>query len=142
MRTAPFRATAALLLSLAFAPMVAAAEYGAPMPEGEATPVVQLLSGAEHHVGHRMKVTGRITQVCQAKGCWLMLDANGVGVRVKTGHDFFVPKDASGTAVVFGEWKAVELSPEQARHYVEDGSGESTPGREWQILATSIVIEP
>ena len=53
-----------------------------------------------------------------------------------------LPKNASGSALVYGELKAAELSSEQAQHYVDDGSGASKPGREWQILATSIVIEP
>ena len=142
MRTAPLRSLALLLLSLAFAPVLAAAEYGAPMPEGDAMPVTELLAHAEHHAGHSMKFSGRITQVCQAKGCWVMLDAGGTGIRVKTGHEFFLPKDASGTAVVFGELKPVELSAEQAQHYNEESGGGIEAGREWQILATSIVIEP
>jgi hypothetical protein len=141
MRHAMFSLAVALLLALA-APMASAAAYGEPMPEGDATPVALLMPGAEHHVGHRMKVTGRITQVCQAKGCWVMLDAGGTGIRVKTGHAFFLPKDASGTATVFGEWRAVELSDEQAQHYNAESGGGIDAGREWQILATSIVIEP
>ena len=72
----------------------------------------------------------------------VMLDAGGTGIRVKTGHEFFLPKDASGTAVVFGELKPVELSAEQAQHYNDESGGGIEAGREWQILATSIVIEP
>lgn len=142
MRTSTFRLAAALLLSLAVSPLASAASYGQPMPEGDAMPVTELLAHAEHHTGHSMKFSGRITQVCQAKGCWVMLDAGGTGIRVKTGHEFFLPKDASGTAVVFGELKPVELSAEQAQHYSEESGGGIDAGREWQILATSIVIEP
>jgi hypothetical protein len=141
MRTASIRFALAAALALS-ATHVFAASYGAPMPDGDAMPVTALLAHADQHSGHTMKFSGRITQVCQAKGCWLMLDANGTGVRVKTGHEFFVPKDVSGNAVVFGELKPTELTEAQAQHYVEDGSGASKPGREWQILATSIVIEP
>jgi hypothetical protein len=141
MRTVSIRLALAAVLALA-ASHALAATYGAPMPDGEAMPVTTLLAQADQHAGHTMKFSGRITQVCQAKGCWLMLDANGTGVRVKTGHEFFVPKDASGNAVVYGELKPTELTEAQAQHYVDDGSGESKPGREWQILATSIVIEP
>lgn len=142
MRTSQFRLAAALLLSLAVSPLAVAASYGQPMPEGDAMPVTELLAHAEHHTGHSMKFSGRITQVCQAKGCWVMLDAGGTGIRVKTGHAFFLPKDASGTAVVFGELKPVELSAEQAQHYNAESGGGIEAGREWQILATSIVIEP
>ncbi|MGL6291211.1 MAG: DUF4920 domain-containing protein [Silanimonas sp.] len=142
MRTATLRLAAALLLVLAISPQAFAASYGAPMPEGDAMPVTQLIAQAEQHSGHTMKFSGRITQVCQAKGCWVMLDANGTGIRVKTGHEFFLPKDATGTAVVYGELTPVELSADQAKHYNDESGGGIEAGREWQILATSIVIEP
>ncbi|GAB3734547.1 DUF4920 domain-containing protein [Silanimonas algicola] len=132
----------ALVFALS-APSGFAATYGAPMPAGDPTPVAALFpSYAPSHTGHSMKFSGRITQVCQAKGCWVMLDAGGTGVRVKTGHEFFLPKDVSGTAIVYGELMPVELSAEQAQHYNEESGGGIDAGREWQILATSIVIEP
>lgn len=142
MRKTMLQFATALLMSIAVPSVVSAATYGRPMPEGDALPVTGLLAQAERHSGHAMKFSGRITQVCQAKGCWVMLDANGTGIRVKTGHEFFLPKDASGTAVVFGELKPVELSADQAQHYNDESAGGIEAGREWQILATSIVIEP
>ena len=141
-------ATAALF---ALAPPVLASEpaaastttttHGAPMPEGDAMPVTALLAHADQHSGHAMKFSGRITEVCQKTGCWVMLDAGGTGIRVRTKHDFFVPKDVSGSAVVYGTLEPVEVSEEQAKHYVDDGNAAAKPGREWQIIATSIVIE-
>lgn len=132
----------AAMLALGLSSAAFAADYGAPMPEGDAMPVTDLLPQAERHTGHAMKFSGRITQVCQAKGCWVMLDANGTGIRVKTGHKFFLPKDATGTAVVYGELSPVALSEDQAQHYNDESGGGVSAGREWQILATSIVIEP
>ncbi|GIX40032.1 MAG: hypothetical protein KatS3mg128_1081 [Silanimonas sp.] len=124
-------------------PALAADTYGAPMPEGRPLAAGALLAEAEAHAGQTLKVEGRITEVCQAKGCWVMLDAgNGAGIRVKTAHRFFLPKDARGTAVVHGEFKAVELSEAQAAHFAEDGNTAAKPGREWQIVATSIVVSP
>jgi hypothetical protein len=142
MRRSMIALASAALLALSVPSAAFAATYGAPMPEGDAMPVTELLPHAEHHSGHTMKFSGRITQVCQTKGCWVVLDANGTPIRVKTGHQFFLPKDATGNAVVFGELKPVELSAEQAEHFSKDGSAGIEPGREWQILATSIVIEP
>ncbi len=132
----------ATMLAFGLSGTAFAAEYGAPMPEGDAMPVTELLPQAEDHSGHAMKFSGRITQVCQAKGCWVMLEANGTGIRVKTGHKFFLPKDASGNAVVHGELSPVALSEGQAQHYNDESGGGVSAGREWQILATSIVIAP
>lgn len=139
----PFRS---LLLAVCCAlslPVSAAEIYGAPMPEGQPVAAEALLAEAEAHAGQSLKVEGRITEVCQAKGCWVMLDAgNGTGIRVKTAHQFFLPKDAHGTAVVYGEFKAAELSEAQAAHFAEDGNSAAKPGREWQIIATSIIVSP
>ena len=134
-------ATAALFALSLPAAASSPVAFGAPMPEGDAMPVTALIANAEQHSGHAMKFSGRITEVCQKTGCWVMLDAGGTGIRVKTGHEFFLPKDASGSAVVYGELKPVELSEEQAKHFKDDGNTAAKPGREWQIVATSIVIE-
>jgi hypothetical protein len=68
-----------------------------------------------------------------------MLDNNGEGVRVRTRHDFFVPKTAQGEAVVHGTLEAVEMSAEQAAHYAADGAAPAQR-REWQIVATSVAL--
>lgn len=129
-------AAAALL-----APAVSATAltYGQPMPAGEARPIATVMAKAEAHAGHALKVEGRIAQVCQKTGCWLMLDNGGEGIRVRTKHAFFVPKDAAGTATVHGRLEPVELTPEQAAHYADDGAAPDGV-REWQIVATSIAI--
>ena len=131
-----------LLVALAVAAPLRAATYGASMPPGEALPVERVLAQADRYAGQPVKLEGRITQVCQKTGCWVALDAGGTPVRVKTGHAFFIPKDATGTAVVQGTLQAVELSAEQAAHYTRDDGHATAPGREWQVLATSIAMRP
>lgn len=130
-----------LFLLLAAGP-AQAATYGAPMPAGESLPVERVLADASRYAGQVVKLEGRITQVCQKKGCWVALDADGTPIRVKTGHAFFVPKDASGRATVRGTLQAVDLNAEQAAHYTRDDGHSTAPGREWQVLATSIEISP
>ncbi len=130
----------ATLLALS-APTAFAMTYGAPMPEGDAMPVTGLIANADAHRGHTMTFSGRITSVCQKTGCWVMLDANGTGIRVRTKHEFFLPKDASGSALVHGRLEPVEPSAEHAAHRAADGSADAKPGREWQIIASSVVIE-
>jgi hypothetical protein len=107
--------------------MAATATYGSAMPAGDARPIAAVMAAAEANAGQAVKVEGRITRVCQKTGCWLMLDNAGQGVRVRTLHAFFVPKDATGRAVVHGTLQPVEASADA--------------GREWQIVATSVVIE-
>jgi len=118
-------AAAALLA----APTLRAATYGIAMPEGEATPAAAVLADAAAHEGKTVKLAGRITRVCQKTGCWLALDADGEPLRVKTEHQFFVPKDASGDAVAHGTLRAVSA---------EDAAA---PKR-WELIADSVVIQP
>ncbi len=138
------RKTFALLLALAIAPAVAAEPrvYGAAMPEGEARPIGAALAEIDALAGQPGKFAGRIVQVCQNKGCWLILEDDGRHARVKTkDHAYFVPKDAHGRAVVYGVLAEVELKPEMARHLAEDaGESEPVPTREFQIVADSIAL--
>jgi len=125
--------TTALALSLLLAAAPAAAQhFGAPMPAGEALPVAQALAQAEGLEGQTVKLQGRITEVCQKTGCWVALDAGGTPVRVRTEHVFFVPKDASGQALVYGTWRA---APKPA-----EAPADAAP--QWQVIASAITILP
>ncbi len=112
------------------------------MPAGEATDIGVALSAAD--AGERSgKFSGRIVQVCQKEGCWLVIESNGAAARVRTkDHAFLVPKDAQGTATVFGVLSPVQLEATEAKHLSDDAGGAAVAPREWQIVASAIVIEP
>jgi len=80
------------------------AVYGARLPE--AAPVAvdldSVVAKPDALLGKAGAFGGRITQVCQKQGCWMVLSArNGEFVRVVMhDHAFGVPKDAKGEAVV------------------------------------------
>lgn len=70
-----------------------------------------------------IKVKGKITEVCQAKGCWMTLDmGNDELIRVKfKDYGFFVPKDAAGkTAVIDGIAKKEIIGVGELKHLAED----------------------
>ena len=69
------------------------------------------------------KVTGKVTEVCQERGCWMKIEkANGETMMVKfKDYGFFMPKNIVGKEVVLeGEAKVNEVSVKQQRHYAED----------------------
>ncbi len=69
------------------------------------------------------KFSAIVTDVCQAKGCWMKLDLqNGTKAMVKfKDYGFFVPKDIAGKEVVVNGIAFVdEMSVEDQRHYAED----------------------
>lgn len=131
--------SAILFVTMTLSAALAAEVYGEVMPPGESVSIAAAL-GAGATGGEPRKYEGRITKVCQTKGCWLILEEDGRWARVMTRHAFFVPKDASGRAVVFGELSEVAVDEEQARHLAADGGGGEPVLREFRILARSIQI--
>lgn len=96
------------------------------------------------------QMIGEITEVCQAKGCWMKvkLDANNeVFVRFKD-YGFFVPKDAAGKTVVMnGAAFFEEMSVEDQKHFAEDeGASEdeialiTTPKKTLRFEADGVLI--
>lgn len=70
------------------------------------------------------KVTLKVKEVCQAKGCWMTADlgdGNEVMVKFKD-YDFFMPKDIAGEEVIVNGMAYVKEVPvDEQRHYAEDG---------------------
>lgn len=70
------------------------------------------------------KFTAKVTDVCQAKGCWMKLaleDGSQTMVRFKD-YGFFMPKDIAGKQVIVnGKAFVEEMSVEDQRHYAKDG---------------------
>ncbi len=96
------------------------------------------------------QLSGKITEVCQAKGCWIkvVLD-NGSEVFVKfKDYGFFVPKNAAGSAVVMqGDLSFEELSVDVQKHYAKDkgaSDGEMEkilkPKRTLKFIADGVAI--
>ena len=72
-----------------------------------------------------MKVTGKVSEVCQKKGCWMTLVAEQPGkpaMRVTfKDYAFFMPKNLSGKRVVVDGYAIIDVTPvEVLRHYAED----------------------
>lgn len=69
------------------------------------------------------KVTGKVTEVCKAMGCWIRVSkADGSTLMVKTkDHAFFLPQDLVGKTIVMeGSASVKEVSEEKRKHFAED----------------------
>jgi hypothetical protein len=119
------------------------ARYGSPMAPGVAVPIAVALADFDAHSGKTARFSGRITQVCQAKGCWMVLEDEGRTARVMFGdHAFAIPKDSSGRAQVQGVLSRKQLTPAQVQHLREDARGLAVEPVEYRILADGVQIEP
>ena len=55
--------------------------YGGQMPAGEALPVAEAIANPEAWSSTPGKFSGRITEVCQNMGCWVILEHDGEHAR-------------------------------------------------------------
>ena len=146
---------ASFITLLLVAPLAAAAGSPSPVPPGsdfgagltlsEPTPLAEVVRAPEEFEERPVLLRGRISDVCQRKGCWIVLRDDGEQVRVRF-HDyaFFLPQDSAGSeAWVEGVVNVEVLSEKAARHYAEesvDGDAESIvgPQREVGFTATGV----
>lgn len=117
--------------------------YGAAMPSGlTAIAIDKAAQAVSEHSSEPRAFSGRITEVCQKMGCWMVLSNEGAFARVfMHDHSFAVPKDSSGEAVVYGTLSEKQRSEKEIAHMAEDGAG-SGATRELQIDAVSVLIRP
>ena len=97
------------------------------------------------------KITAKVLDVCQSKGCWMILDlGEEQTARVKfKDYGFFMPKDIKGKEVIVnGKAFANELSVDELRHYAED-AGKSkeeiaaitAPVKTYSLLADGVLLK-
>ena len=115
------------------------AYYGAPMPQSDALSVSEAAKNPAAHTAAPRAFSGRITEVCQNKGCWLVLEDNGAFARVfMNKHSFSVPRQTGSKAVVYGTLTVKELDAKEIEHLASEGS--KPQAQELQIDATSVWI--
>lgn len=125
--------------------------FGAALSAAPAIDCQTVLSDAKKYDDKDIKLSGRVSGVCQSKGCWMKLTTNEPGapsVRVSfKDYGFFVPRDSMGkTAVVEGRFKVKTLSVAEAQHFADDATkaGQAPakkvtePQQEYSIVATGV----
>jgi hypothetical protein len=120
--------------------------YGAPWPKSAKIESIDTaLIKYQNKPSEPMIFSGEITKVCQKKGCWMILAHNGEFSRINfNNHGFFIPKDSSGFAMVYGVLNNKTLTEKFRKHLAED-EGQDTKdikGTEdvFEVLASSVVI--
>ena len=96
--------------------------YGAGTTAENAISVNEINSKLENNT-YTGKVSGKVVEVCQEKGCWMKIEkADGEKMMVKfKDYGFFMPKNIVGKDVVLdGEAKFKETSVKQQQHYAKD----------------------
>lgn len=132
------------------------AHYGDGVTLETTTPIAAILGNPDAFAGSTVRVEGRITEVCQRKGCWMQVeDAGGHVLRVKVQDDVivFTPGEVGRQASAQGEVKVFDLSREDyqdwLRHVAEEQGREYDPAsvgdgpyRMVQLQGTGAVTRP
>lgn len=122
--------------------------FGAGVTAGDTVAMPQALARPAEYSGKPVRVSGEIGEVCQVKGCWMMVGDASQKIRVRfKDYGFFVPKDSAGRQVVMeGLLEEKEISVEQQKHYLEDAGKKeeaaqvTAPRKELTFLASGVAI--
>jgi hypothetical protein len=97
--------------------------FGKKIDESGAISMAELVEKTADGKEMHAKVFGKVEEVCQAKGCWMLINkGDGTTMRVKfKDYGFFVPKNCSGkTAIMEGRAFFRTVSVDELKHYAED----------------------
>lgn len=144
-----------VLLALLISAGLQAAELklGEPLTLAKPLSIGTLLATPDDYVGKTVQVKGKITEVCQMMGCWMMIrDDDGEMVRIKVNDgDIEFPMNSTGReATAEGKFQSFELTKDQAiaaaEHEAEEQGRRFDPSKVkgpqviYQIQGTGAVV--
>ena len=148
------------VLTQAEEPFRADQTFGEALPGGAtAVSLKQAIASLNGQSEATVTVMGEVTEVCQAKGCWMILVDGDTYARITfKDYGFFVPIETSmQRTVVHGLLTEHLLSEQQVEHYAEDAGAHSTLShagsaeqgeqgsaqevREYSLVASAVALE-
>jgi hypothetical protein len=128
------RSFKALVLCLAIISPVAIAKdsgkhFGAEFTDAKKVALADVLDSVDTYSNKTVKIEGTITDVCQQKGCWLVVTDGKRQMRVTfKDYGFFVPKDAKDRKVVLeGVVAKKTITEGAAQHYASESAEKVDP---------------
>jgi len=124
--------------------------YGGDITEQEILTVSDAVAKLDEIADVPVVVEGKITQVCQSRGCWMVIQDNESSVRVRfADYGFFVPWESAGKTVrAQGTLKIETVSEETARHWAEEANDPAVNPEDIHgdqevvmMMATAVTIE-
>lgn len=136
---------------VAVAPAAQYAHYGALFTVDVAVPAATFLASPGDFTGKIVRVEGRVADVCQKAGCWMVIADGEKTIRVKMkDHGFAVAKDAAGcTASVEGTVAEIAVDPATVEHFASEATDPSAKlpehaakeGKVYEFTATSVATK-
>ncbi len=96
--------------------------YGAELTKNDIMTVSKAVEQIDELIDQAIVVQGVIKEVCQSRGCWMVVEENGKSIRVRfADYGYFVPWESAGKEVrMQGTLNIHTVSEEQARHWAEE----------------------
>jgi hypothetical protein len=103
-------------------PLPPGEDFGAGITLDSVSEFRDVIQHPESYSEDPVVVRAKISEVCQRRGCWMVLRDGDSEVRVRfKDYGFFVPKNCSGkVAFVEGRVKRDVISEKMAKHYAEE----------------------
>jgi hypothetical protein len=125
--------------------------FGEKVDPSGAIQMPELMKQMQSQESMAATVEGKVSSVCQAKGCWMKIETgSGETIRVTfKDYGFFVPKDLSGSTVFMKGTASYNVTTvEELRHYAEDAKKSkeeiekiTEPKRELVFEADGVLIK-
>ncbi len=123
--------------------------FGAPFSDAKTVAQADAMKAPADYAAAPVKIRGKVKDVCQKEGCWLVLTDGEREMRVHMkDHAFAVPKDLTGkTVTVEGKVETKTITEAQARHLAEESKDgvdpETIKGDQTivRVLATGVEVE-
>lgn len=124
-------------------------QYGVLIPKRDPIALTALQKDFAKYEGKEVVTEGKVTKVCQQRGCWMSLENPSGEVRVMfKNYGFFVDSDMVGKSVhLVGELQKKEISEAEARHYLTDEKASQAeiekikgPQTAWQFVASGVKV--
>jgi Domain of unknown function (DUF4920) len=115
----------AIATAVALIPYVQAGgkTYGAGVKTAETTSMAKILADPDAWVGKKVRIQGKVVDVCPMKGCWMELEEANGGAKMKVKVDDGVivfPVDAKGKlAVAEGVVESIPMTRERYVAWLE-----------------------
>ena len=128
---------------------------GKPLTLTKQTSISDISAKPADYVGKTVQVKGKISEVCQSMGCWMVLvdpaTQAQAKIKVKDGEIVFPKESVGKMAVAEGKLAKLEMTKEQAieqaKHEAEENKKKFDPASitgpviTYQIQGTGAVIE-
>ncbi|MDH3975239.1 MAG: DUF4920 domain-containing protein [Deltaproteobacteria bacterium] len=129
----------------------APATYGSSITLNKSVSLAYAIEHFDEIKNREVLLEGKVSKLCQVKGCWMVLQSEQGAVRVTfKDYGFFVPDDLKGKKVrAQGRLHVEIMEVSQARHFAQD-AGKSReeiekikePIKEYRFVATAVEVQP